>query len=80
VPHVACAGAALLQTEYTMNACEIQCWASTGGADALLLPPAAAIKKTFDATRTSLGKADFGVMELCALMRLLDRSDASYRL
>ena len=60
--------------------CHAQNWASTGGTDRLLLPPAHTITKTFEATRDSLGKADFGVMEFCALLRHLDRVDPSFRL
>ena len=55
----------------------MQNWAAANGPETLMVPPEHAIKKTFDAMRTSLGKADLGVMEFCATMRHLDRVDPS---
>jgi hypothetical protein len=57
----------------------VQNWAAANGPDTLVVPPERAIQRTFEAIRHSMSKADFGIMEFCAVMRHLDRLDPSFR-
>ncbi|CAL5228000.1 g11054 [Coccomyxa viridis] len=73
-------GAALIQMDQLMLACELQTAAEAAGTDNLLTPPIDTIEKTYEVTRTFTGSAGFGIMEFCAMMRHLDKLDDSYRL
>ncbi|KAK5742832.1 hypothetical protein LTR17_003080 [Elasticomyces elasticus] len=66
-----------------LAASEIQCWASAcaiGDKQNLFLPAQKVVQKTFDITRgKQFSGAKYGVKELSAYMRVLDKQDATYR-
>lgn len=51
-----------------------------GNAENLCLPSTRAVEKTNEITKRRHASAAFGVKELCAYMRFLDKSDPSYRI
>lgn len=67
-----------------LKATKIQSHASTcalGGQDDLNMPPAKTVEKTFDVMqRKGFSGAPYGIKELSAYMRWLDKVDPSYRL
>ena len=72
-------GAAWVQMDQLILACEIQSHAQNAGRQELNYVSNESVKKTYEVMQTFTGEAS-GILEFSAYMRQLDKADPSYRL